>query len=222
MKRVPPRDNLRRLHCELILAVTAPILALSATVPLSSVASAAGVEARFNGGVLVVTGTTTSDDIVIGAAKRTGALLVTDHGVRVPIVAISGAASKAVLTLVVVSAGAGGDKVTLAPSLANGSKTASGVVLGYDGPDILTATVGNTALDGGDGNDVLRSGRGNDHLDGGAGSDQITWVPGAGNDHVDGNAGTDALVLGGTTQGDRFVLGKSRRSPPRSRSPAPM
>jgi Ca2+-binding RTX toxin-like protein len=210
MKR-ESRVHVRRRQHERIVALVIPIAAMTAVGPAASMAAATGVEATFNGGVLVVTGTDTADDIVVGAVKRTGALRVTNHGKTVPVVAVSGSSTKAALSLLIVSAGAGGDRVTLAASLANGSNTASGVVLGYEGPDILSANVGNTVLDGGDGNDVLRSGRGDDHLKGGAGNDMLTWVAGAGNDHVDGGAGTDTLVAGGSGLGDRFVLGKSRR-----------
>ena len=76
--------------------------------------------------------------------------------------------------------------------------TASGTLIGDDGPNFLTGAGGDDVITGNGGDDTLVGEAGNDTLDGGAGNDRLYGDTtfgdsGGGADHLDGGPGADRL-----------------------------
>ena len=88
--------------------------------------------------------------------------------------------------------------------------TASGTLIGDDGPNFLTGGGGDDVISGNGGDDTLVGEAGSDTLDGGAGNDRLygdtTFGDGEGADHLDGGDGND-IVNGGDGAGDQVSGG---------------
>jgi len=108
------------------------------------------------------------------------------------------------LTLAI-DAGGGNDSVIV--NSLSASFTATLVLDGGEGNDLLIGGDGADVLRGGAGNDTLIGGRGNDVMLGQDGSDLLIWNNGDGSDFMEGGAGFDFVqVNGSNTAGDDFSI----------------
>jgi Ca2+-binding RTX toxin-like protein len=152
-------------------------------------------------GVLIVTGTSRSDVIIVEPRPgNRSQIRVTRNG------QLLGTFSSSAVQHIVVFGLAGNDTI-----LVNGTLRKSATLLGDEGNDFLFGGRGADGLDGGSGNDFLFGGSGDDTLCGGDGNDFVFGQSGndlvggdAGNDHLFGEAGNDQ-VLGG--EGNDFLSG---------------
>jgi len=142
--------------------------------------------------VLIVTGTSSNDVIVIEPQPRSRGLFRVIRNNRVIVTFISQDVQR-----IVVFALAGNDKVVV-----NGSMTQSAILFGDEGNDFLYGARGVDGLEGGSGIDRLFGGLGDDTLCGGDGNDFVYGQ--AGNDFAGGDAGNDK-VFG--EAGNDFLLG---------------
>jgi uncharacterized repeat protein (TIGR01451 family) len=150
-------------------------------------------------GVLIVTGTSRNDTIVVEPTAHNRIRVVMNGKVV-------GNFDRSQVQHIVAFGGFGSDKIVV-----NASLSQSATLFGEGGNDYLYGGRGNDALDGGDGNDHLFGGAGNDTLCGGNGNDFVYGGAGndlgggdAGNDHVFGEGGNDT-VLG--SDGNDFLYG---------------
>jgi Ca2+-binding RTX toxin-like protein len=147
-------------------------------------------------GALIVSGTSSSDRIVIQPGGTGVSVRINNKLVPTPPFS----------TKIVVLGLAGADTVTV-----SGSIGAPVEIYGGEGSDYLTGGGGDDLIDGGNGHDRLYGGKGDDNLVGGAGNDSL--YGGAGNDTLDGGLDKDLVqgdagddtALGG--DGDDRVLG---------------
>jgi uncharacterized repeat protein (TIGR01451 family) len=142
--------------------------------------------------VLIVTGTSGNDVIVIEPQPRSRGLFRVIRNNRVIVTFISQDVQH-----IVVFALAGNDKV-----IVNGSMTQSAILFGDAGNDYLYGAKGADGLEGGSGTDRLFGGSGNDTLCGGDGNDFVYGQQG--NDFAGGDAGNDKVFGEG---GNDFLLG---------------
>jgi uncharacterized repeat protein (TIGR01451 family) len=134
--------------------------------------------------VLVVTGTSGKDVIVIEPQPRRRGVFRVVRNNRVIVTFISSQVNN-----IVVFALGGNDTVVVSGALNQDAK-----LFGDGGNDTLVGGRGNDGLDGGAGNDKLVGGSGHDVLCGGDGNDTIDGQ--GGNDHLGGEAGNDTLIGG--------------------------
>jgi hypothetical protein len=126
--------------------------------------------------ILVVTGTSTADSIVI--EKLSSASVTISNG--------SWTVTRAGNFVGVrVFAGGGDDSVTVS------GLTFNATVNGEAGNDSITTGASNDSVNGGEGNDTITTAGGNDTLNGDASNDSLTG--GEGNDLLNGHAGNDVL-----------------------------
>jgi Ca2+-binding RTX toxin-like protein len=144
-------------------------------------------------GVLTVTGTDAADNIRI--TRSNGKYHVAANS-QDPIIFSAGAS--ALVTSIVVNAGAGDDTVVIGSGI-----TVSAEVHGGDGNDNITSGAGDDQIFGDAGNDVLLGRAGSDVFHGGDDNDTITG--GAGDDLLFGDGGDDVLI--GSGGADVFVGG---------------
>jgi Ca2+-binding RTX toxin-like protein len=143
-------------------------------------------------GVLVVTGTSGKDTIIIAVSTdSTPSVLVTVNGVTDTFQVSD------FPTGIRVSAMGGKDKVAVDET--NGALDANVTLYGGNGKDDLYGGSGNDKLDGGTGKDRIFGRDGNDRIIGWSGDDLLDG--GAGNDYITGNAGADE-ILGGDGDDD--------------------
>ncbi len=143
-----------------------------------------------------------ADEIVIGRSEANRSLLVATVNGNVV-----GTRPDARVRGIRISAGAGGDTVTVDQSLGRimvpvtvWGGTGDDVIIGGSGRDLLDGGAGRDTLRGGEGADRLRGGADENRLEGGDGDDQLVGGPlddtlwgGEGNDRLDGAAGRDRL-----------------------------
>ena len=142
--------------------------------------------------VLIVTGTSGRDVIVVAPQpKSQGKINVTRNG-RVIVTLISTDVPR-----IVVFGLEGNDSITVSAALGQ-----SATILGGSGDDTIVGGSGHDQIDGDDGKDKVVGGKGNDLLCGGNGNDVV--VGGLGNDFLGGDAGNDK-VFG--EAGSDFLLG---------------
>jgi Ca2+-binding RTX toxin-like protein len=141
----------------------------------------AGGTAAESGGVISVTGTSGSDQIIVQRSTDQGSIFVTevrDDGGGGSDTFVTSFSSTGI-TGVVLNGGDGGDILGLLDSGANIDATLNGGA----GGDVLFGGDGDDAIDGGAGDDFLFGRVGNDALDGGLGGD---WIGGGdGTDSAD-------------------------------------
>jgi len=138
-------------------------------------------------GVLVITGTSGKDRIIIAVSTdNTPTVQVTVNGVTDDFKVSDFPAG------IRVSAMGGKDKVAVDET--NGPLTANVTMYGGNGKDDLYGGSGNDKLDGGTGKDRIFGLGGNDRLIGWSGDDLLDG--GAGNDYITGNAGADDIIGG--------------------------
>jgi hypothetical protein len=190
----------------------APVRTVRRTAPLAvrllEDRTVPAVVADFSAGVLTVTSDAASDTISI---EVVGGLVKVFQGTSPPTeVSVTGGSNgikPKALTGILVNAGDGDDRVTVAatlkaPATLNGG-TGSDVLNGGAGNDVITTgtdAIGDSAS-GGDGNDSVTGGAGPDQLFGGNGNDTVTG--GDGDNSLSGDAGNDVLT-GGVDSDDIF------------------
>jgi PKD repeat protein len=123
-----------------------------------------------NTGVLQISGTAGNDDISIKPGCD-GTLIVTVNGTQT---------TRSGITQIVITAGAGNDKIKINPEVGQSS-----IVFGGDGDDSIKTGAGDDIVIGGNGDDLLHGNDGRDLIIGGWGSDRIV-----------GNSESDILVAG--------------------------
>ena len=141
-------------------------------------------------GVLVITGTSSQDRIII-FVEDNDSVLVTVNGVT------ENFDLDDFPTGIRVSAMGGKDKVAVDET--NGPLDASVTIYGGNGKDDLYGGSSADKIDGGTGKDRIFGFAGNDRLIGWSGDDLVDG--GAGNDYISGNAGADD-ILGGDGDDD--------------------
>lgn len=139
--------------------------------PVQTTATLNVAAAAVIGGVLAVGGSSGAN--LINVSSVSGGLSVSVDGQSMTFGAVS---------QVVIYGGAGVDIITVSSAV-----TASAIIFGGDGPDLIR---------GGSGNDIIVGGNGLDVLVGGAGRDLI--IGGDGIDLISGNADEDILIAGWT------------------------
>lgn len=178
-------------------------------------ASAVGTTARFDQGVLTVTGTALADSIVV-SRNAAGAILVNGGAVPVtggtPTVAntaritVLGQGANDVVTLSETNGalpradlfgGAGGDTLT--------SGSGNDGLFGQAGNDTLLGKGGTDRLFGGADNDVLTGGDADDQAHGEGGDDRFNWNPGDDTDLNEGGTGTDTVTVQGGNGAEQFL-----------------
>ena len=180
-----------------------------------AVPAGAATTATFSNGVLVVSGDSADNSIVI-SRDAAGRILVNGGA----IVVVGGTATVANTSLIGVSSLGGNDVVAL--SEANGALAASSLQ-GGAGNDTLTGGSGNDQLFGQDGNDTLLGKGGFDLLFGGiendtitggdaddqafgqSGDDRMIWNPGDDTDLNEGGEGTDTVEVNGGGGAEQFT-----------------
>jgi Ca2+-binding RTX toxin-like protein len=144
-------------------------------------------------GLLTVTGTRRSDEIMVSVDLTDATKLdIVINGNQVNQVVLAD------VTGILVNGGNGNDHITIENTLTIPSTLMGGngkdKLNGGAGNDVLDGDEGKDALSGGGGDDSLSGGRANDNLDGGDGNDTLSG--GKGNDNLTGDAGTDTLAGG--------------------------
>lgn len=156
------------------------------------------LSASLSGGVCTITGGSGAD--VISVSKNATQLVTKQNGVTKSF-------TLSAVKKIVVNAGGGNDKVTIAsnvaiPSTLNGGDgndtlvggASADTINGGNGNDVETGNGGADTEIGGAGDDNLDGGNDNDNLQGGDGNDLETGD--AGNDKLDGGNGNDRLYGG--------------------------
>jgi Ca2+-binding RTX toxin-like protein len=144
------------------------------------------------GNVLIVTGTSRNDVIVVAPQPKSQGLINVVQNKHVIVSFISTDVQR-----IVIYGLAGNDKITISAALFQPA-----IIFGGDGNDVIVAGSGDSQIDGGAGNDKIVGGSGDDTLCGDDGNDVI--VGGAGNDTLFGDAGNDVLNGG---LGDDLLIG---------------
>jgi Ca2+-binding RTX toxin-like protein len=144
---------------------------------------AAGGQPADSGDGVIVSGSTGTDVLAVGA---NGFNLNGDDDVDVTTVGVDDAAGDRQLL-----GNDGDDTLQASGDVVTGTGTVAATLNGGAGLDILTGGNGADTLTGGAGNDTLAGGDGNDTLNGDAGADTLTG--GVGNDTLNGGAGDDTL-----------------------------
>jgi Ca2+-binding RTX toxin-like protein len=158
-------------------------------------------------GVLVITGTSGSETIVIEPRpNNTSQIRVMRNGQQI------GVFSRSAVQHIVAFGRAGDDTISVSASL---SRPAT--FFGQQGNDVLLGGASADGLSGGDGNDRLYGGGGNDMMCGGDGNDFLYGQAGndfvggdAGNDQLFGDAGRDLLLGGAGSDSLRGGMGNDR------------
>jgi hypothetical protein len=136
-----------------------------------------GGTASFVRGTLTIFGTGGNDVIILTGGAT--ALTATANGRAMSTTPFNG------VSKIVVHAGGGNDRVSLAALSINGT------INGGPGDDLLEGSQADDVLSGGDGNDTLTANNGRDNLLGGTGDDSLTG--GGGIDAFHGEIGNDTL-----------------------------
>jgi uncharacterized repeat protein (TIGR01451 family) len=142
--------------------------------------------------VLIVTGTSKNDVIVVEPQPKSKGMFRVVQNKRVIVTFISTDVPR-----IVVFGLAGNDVITVNSSMSQSSK-----LFGDEGNDVIKGGKGDDGIDGGSGNDKLYGIGGNDTICGGDGNDIV--FGGSGNDLIGGEAGNDKLY---GESGNDLVLG---------------
>jgi Ca2+-binding RTX toxin-like protein len=169
------------------------------------------LSASLSNGLLTVTGTNGSDNIVVAKARK-GWLNVTMNNAtqrfriisvtKIVVNALGGSDTVAFSSRVIGATINGGDGNDHLMGSRNGDTINGGAgndsLWGWQGNDVIIGGDGADTIDGCDGNDTLHGNGGNDSMSGYTGNDQVfgddgndTLFGAAGNDTVDGGAGVD-------------------------------
>jgi Ca2+-binding RTX toxin-like protein len=172
---------------------SAQAVLIEACEPRRLLSHGGGGMATLTDGLLTVTGTRRSDEIMVSVDLTDATKLdVVINGNQVNQVVLAD------VTGILVNGGNGNDHITIENTLTIPSTLMGGngkdKLNGGAGDDVLDGDNGKDALSGGGGDDALSGGRSNDNLDGGDGNDTLSG--GKGNDNLMGDAGTDTLAGG--------------------------
>jgi Ca2+-binding RTX toxin-like protein len=206
------RDNAWRRAARGLLASTALAAGVMAA---GAVPASAATTATFSNGVLVVSGDSADNSIVI-SCDAAGRILVNGGA----IVVTGGTPTVANTSLIRVSSLGGNDVVAL--SEVNGALPASNLqggsgndtltggsgsdqLFGQDGNDTLLGKGGFDLLFGGSENDTITGGDADDQAFGQSGDDRMIWNPGDDTDLNEGGEGTDTVDINGGGGAEQFT-----------------
>jgi Ca2+-binding RTX toxin-like protein len=175
------------------------------------------LSATLAGGVLTITGTANSDNVLVASVFNRVYVVETTitpgtDGGRPTFNTTRTSFARADVHSIEANLGAGNDRILVNDGrfFSRSNSPIPATLNGEAGNDVLGGGSGGDTINGGDGNDVLLGNGGNDTLNGGAGDDFAEG--GGGNDTINGDSGDDTLSGGAgddTVNGDD---GKDRLS----------